>query len=114
MIPAPDRAAAGFAGNGERLLKPQEMANILCCSVDTLRRYRKRGILTEGVYCPTGCRMVLYDRRLVLEQLRERHEQREGYDRRPAPILPATVATGAVLTPSRALAVAGPRRRAAH
>ena len=111
MIPPPDRAAAGFAGNGERLLKPREMANILCCSVDTLRRYRKRGILTEGVYHPAGGHMVLYDRAAILDQLRER---REGYDRQAAPILPATVATAGTLTLSRALAVAGPRRSAAR
>ncbi len=53
-----------------RLVSSKEMAKILQCSEDTLRRYRKDGIIKNGVYKKRGT--LRYDPTLILEQLGER------------------------------------------
>lgn len=65
-------ATAGSAGRlGERLLTGGEMAAMLGCSVETLRRWRRDGVIKNGVYHRKGQRWVRYDARQVLDDLKE-------------------------------------------
>jgi hypothetical protein len=52
------------------------MAAVLGCAVTTLRRLRKKRTITEGVYAIPDSRLLLFDRELVLQQLRKHTDER--------------------------------------
>lgn len=63
---------SGPGRSGERLLTGREMSAILGCSVETLRRWRRDGILRAGVFHRLGTRWVRYDPALIRDELREK------------------------------------------
>lgn len=57
----------------QKLVCAKEMARLLDCSIVTLYRLRRRGVLRAGVYTSGGRgALVRYDPDAVLTQLRER------------------------------------------
>lgn len=63
--------ASAPSSSSKRLVKEDVMAGELGCSTETLRNWRRKKILTRGVYHRKGTNWLRYNPDEVLEELRE-------------------------------------------